>query len=349
MNFNLKAAGTLLSRAKQFTEEKLGQATDRTEYDENFEEMLARADRTKLWTERLASHVETVLQPNINERLEEFILTKLDQKTVNKPNIYEQLGQCMCEAGNDFGPSTQYGSALIKCGQFHQKLGLAHKEFVHSSAGGFMQPLKSFLDGEMKSLTKERRTLEIKRLDLDAAKSKKKKSKTINSNVAIAMADSSDTELRHAQAEFDRQLELTRLMLDGLNNSHTHHLRCLNDLVESEVQYHRQSVQILEDLRKQLGLSKSSLNSTAAATAAAAAASSTPRTIQALRTATVKFDYDASDHHELSVLAKETVNIILDDNEKHSHDSDWITVERPQTKERGRVPRAYLHIDTLLF
>ncbi|CAF4531758.1 unnamed protein product, partial [Rotaria socialis] len=272
MNFNLKAAGTLLSRAKQFTEEKLGQATDRTEYDENFEEMLARADRTKLWTERLASHVETVLQPNINERLEEFILTKLDQKTVNKPNIYEQLGQCMCEAGNDFGPSTQYGSALIKCGQFHQKLGLAHKEFVHSSAGGFMQPLKSFLDGEMKSLTKERRTLEIKRLDLDAAKSKKKKSKTINSNVAIAMADSSDTELRHAQAEFDRQLELTRLMLDGLNNSHTHHLRCLNDLVESEVQYHRQSVQILEDLRKQLGLSKSSLNSTAAATAAAAAA-----------------------------------------------------------------------------
>ncbi|CAF4665003.1 unnamed protein product, partial [Rotaria magnacalcarata] len=57
-------------------------ATDRTEYDENFEEMLARADRTKLWTERLASHVETVLQPNLNERLEEFILTKLDQKTL---------------------------------------------------------------------------------------------------------------------------------------------------------------------------------------------------------------------------------------------------------------------------
>lgn len=45
------------------------------------------------------------------------------------------------------------GSALIKCGQFHQKLGLAHKEYVQSAAGGFMQPLKSFLDGEMKSLT----------------------------------------------------------------------------------------------------------------------------------------------------------------------------------------------------
>jgi hypothetical protein len=45
------------------------------------------------------------------------------------------------------------GSTLIKCGNCHQKLGLAHKEFIHSAASGFMQPLKSFLDGEMKSLT----------------------------------------------------------------------------------------------------------------------------------------------------------------------------------------------------
>jgi endophilin-B len=108
----------------------------------------------------------------IDERLEDFILTKLDQKALNKPNIHEQLGHCMCEAGNDFGPSTQYGnkektsyfsflnfvffqsgSVLIKCGQCHQKLGLAHKEFIQSAATGFMQPLKSFLEGEMKSLT----------------------------------------------------------------------------------------------------------------------------------------------------------------------------------------------------
>ncbi len=162
--------------------------TDRTEYDDNFEQLLARADRTKLWTEKLTSHVETVLQPNpskkifflmtikinalliLDERLEDFILTKLDQKSLNKANIYEQLGHCMCEAGNDFGPSTQYGikikqnqhfllyvlysgSTLIKCGHSHQKLGQVHKEFVQSAANGFMQPLKSFLDGEMKSLT----------------------------------------------------------------------------------------------------------------------------------------------------------------------------------------------------
>jgi endophilin-B len=45
------------------------------------------------------------------------------------------------------------GSALIKCGHIHQKLGQANKEFIQSAATGFMQPLKSFLDGEMKTLT----------------------------------------------------------------------------------------------------------------------------------------------------------------------------------------------------
>lgn len=339
MNFNLKTAGALFSRAKQFTEEKLGQVTDRTEYDDHFEQLLSRADRTKFWTEKLTSNVESVLQPNPNERLEDFILTKLDQKSTNKPNIYEQLGHCMYEAGNDYGPSTQYGSALIKCGNSHQKLGQAHKEFVHSAANDFMQPLKSFLEGEMKSLTRERRTLEVKRLDLDAARSKKKKSKSTHTDAPMAMADSSDTELRHAQAEFDRQLEITRLLLDGLNNSHNHHLRCLNDFVESELQYHQQSLQILEDLRKQLGLAKATSNSNTSLSNARSVVPPLPAPIT-FRTAIVKFDYDASDTNELSVLAKETVNVISDD-----ADSDWIIVEKVDSKERGRVPRAYLRVD----
>jgi endophilin-B len=45
------------------------------------------------------------------------------------------------------------GSTLIKCGQTHQKLGLIYKDFIQSSAMGYMQPLKSFLEGEMKSIT----------------------------------------------------------------------------------------------------------------------------------------------------------------------------------------------------
>ncbi|CAF3493126.1 unnamed protein product [Rotaria sp. Silwood1] len=333
MNFNLKAAGTLLSRAKQFTEEKLGQATDRTAYDENFDHLLLEADRAKAWTERLISNIEIFLQPNPNERLEDFILTKLDQKTItpHKPNIIEQLGQCMIEAGNEFGQTKQYGSTLIKCGQTHQKLGHNYKDFIQSVAVSYIQPLKSFLEGEMKSITKERRILEMRRLDLDAARSKQKKNKILSrdTNTPVAMADSLDADVRHAQTEFERQYHITRLILDGLQNSQNHHLSCLFDLVESELQYHQKSVQILEDLHKKIGLSKTISNTSSS--------SSSSR----LRTAIVKFDYNASDTNELSIVAKETVNIILDVSE-----SDWITVEKQISKERGRVPRAYLQIDS---
>ena len=51
------------------------------------------------------------------------------------------------------------GSTLIKCGNCHQKLGQTHKEFIQSAATSFMQPLKSFLDGEMKTLAVTRSLL----------------------------------------------------------------------------------------------------------------------------------------------------------------------------------------------
>jgi len=45
------------------------------------------------------------------------------------------------------------GSTLIKCGQIHQKLGQTYKDFIQSAAMGYIQPLKSYLEGEMKSIT----------------------------------------------------------------------------------------------------------------------------------------------------------------------------------------------------
>lgn len=50
----------------QFTEEKFGQA-ERTELDAHFENLLARADSTKNWTEKILRQTEVLLQPNPSE------------------------------------------------------------------------------------------------------------------------------------------------------------------------------------------------------------------------------------------------------------------------------------------
>lgn len=51
----------------QYTGESLGQA-DKTELDPGLEELLARADATKTWTDKIISQAEVLLQPNPGER-----------------------------------------------------------------------------------------------------------------------------------------------------------------------------------------------------------------------------------------------------------------------------------------
>jgi endophilin-B len=160
----------------------------------------------------------------------------------------------MIDAGNDFGPGTSYGSALVKCGQTQQKLGQAKRDFIQATTNNFLQQLKAFLDTDVKTLQKERKTLETLRLDLDAAKAKLRRCKAPagkeSDEDVIAKAEA---EVRVAQAEFDRQVEVTRLLLEGISSTHAHHLHCLHDLIEAQATYYAQCHQYMTDLQKSLG------------------------------------------------------------------------------------------------
>ncbi|XP_073858615.1 endophilin-B1 isoform X7 [Macaca fascicularis] len=271
MDFNVKKlaadAGTFLSRAVQFTEEKLGQA-EKTELDAHLENLLSKAECTKIWTEKIMKQTEVLLQPNPNARIEEFVYEKLDRKAPSRINNPELLGQYMIDAGTEFGPGTAYGNALIKCGETQKRIGTADRELIQTSALNFLTPLRNFIEGDYKTIAKERKLLQNKRLDLDAAKTRLKKAKaaeTRNSQLNSARLEGdnimiwaeevtkSEQELRITQSEFDRQAEITRLLLEGISSTHAHHLRCLNDFVEAQMTYYAQCYQYMLDLQKQLG------------------------------------------------------------------------------------------------
>lgn len=55
------------------------------------------------------------------------------------------------------------GSALIKVGQCQQKLGQIERDFISTSANCYIQPLRKFLEGEMKTISKEMAILATKR------------------------------------------------------------------------------------------------------------------------------------------------------------------------------------------
>lgn len=79
------------------------------------------------------------------------MLTKLDRK-MPKPNNLEILGQCFVESGHEIGNIHPYGNILNKVGEAEKKLGQTEKEFVQKTSDCFLQPLKSFLDGQMKTI-----------------------------------------------------------------------------------------------------------------------------------------------------------------------------------------------------
>ncbi|XP_063208990.1 endophilin-B2 isoform X1 [Chroicocephalus ridibundus] len=282
MDFNVKKlasdAGVFFSRAMQFTEEKLGQA-EKTELDAHFENLLARADCTKNWTEKILRQTEVLLQPNPSARVEEFLYEKLDRKVPSRVTNGELLAQYMTEAANDFGPGTPYGKTLIKVGETQRRLGAAERDFIHSASLNFLTPLRNFLEGDWRTISKERRILQNRRLDLDACKARLKKAKAAEAKAA-AVPDFQETrprnyvlsasasalwsdevekaehELRLTQTEFDRQAEVTRLLLEGISSTHVNHLRCLHEFVESQTNYYAQCYQYMLDLQKQLGSSK---------------------------------------------------------------------------------------------
>ncbi|XP_032570931.1 endophilin-B1 isoform X3 [Drosophila sechellia] len=260
-NFNVKnlvkEAGSTISRVVQLTEEKLG-TTERTEYDLHFQNLAERADVTKTWTEKIVRDTESVLIPNPQNRVEDFIFEKIEKSKPKRLSNLEHLALDMIEAGGDFGQDLPYGQALIKVGQAEQKLGQCEHDFIATSGICFTQPLRKFLDGEMKTIGKERGILETKRLDLDACKNRVKKARSMlgqQSKDGIspeAVLEQAERDLRVAQAEFDRQAEITKLLLDGISTSQASHLRHLHAFIQTQVRYYKQCGDVMEQLQREL-------------------------------------------------------------------------------------------------
>uniref|UniRef100_A0A8C1H0T5 Endophilin-B1 n=1 Tax=Cyprinus carpio carpio TaxID=630221 RepID=A0A8C1H0T5_CYPCA len=328
MEFNVRRlaadAGTFLSRAVQFTEEKFGQA-EKTELDAHLETLLSRVESTKHWTEKIMKQTEVLLQPNPNVRMEEFLYEMLDKKVPMRANNHELLGECMIDSGHEFGPGTAYGSTLIKCGETEKLLGSAEKEFIQSSAINFLTPFRNFIEGDFKTILKERKLLQNKRLDLDAAKNRLKKARVADARSAA------------------------------------HHLRCLNDFVDAQAAYYAQCYQYMVNLQKQLGSFPSTFSNNNQPAGSSSASISVPtaqpaaslpapppsqaspalnelRSTSGTRKARVLYDYDAASSSELSLLADEVITV----SSVPDMDTDWLMGQRGNQK--GKVPITYLEL-----
>ncbi|XP_043523662.1 endophilin-B1 isoform X2 [Frieseomelitta varia] len=319
----VKDAGAALSRVVQLTEETLG-TSEKTELDAHLEHLAERANATKTWTEKILRNMEAVLTPNPGNRIEDFFYEKIDKKRPNRLSNLEYVGLDMIEAGNDFGPGIAYGSALNKVGQCQQKLGQIERNFIKDSAICYIQPLRKFLEGEMKTVTKEMSILETKRLDLDACKNRVRKARSMLGQ------QSAERELRIAQSEFDRQAEIVKLLLEGVQSSQAGHLRCLHEFVEAQARYYAQCHATMQDLQRELaGLSGGPYHPTTQSTSNVSGNDE--------QLARVLCDFSATNSDELSVEQNEVITVI-----EIPGDEDYVI--GISGIKRGKVPAAYLEL-----
>ncbi|KAG5890388.1 hypothetical protein JTB14_029752 [Gonioctena quinquepunctata] len=321
MDFNMKKivkdAGAAISRVVQLTEEKLG-TSEKTELDAHFENLWERSENTKNFTEKIVRNTEAVLVPNPGFRIEDFVYEKIEKQRPARLSNLEYLGVDMVEAGNALGPGTTYGSALIKVGQWEQKLGQTERDFIGSAGMCFTQPLRKFLETEMKTIIKEKNLLETKRLDLDACKNRVRKARSMLGQ------PTAERDLRIAQSEFDRQAEITKLLLEGVSSSHAAHLRYLYEFVETQARYYSQCTTIMTDLQRELAsLSGSPPN---------------PSQEDDMSQAKVLYDYEAKDGEELTVKANEIISV------KEISNPDYFIGRRGT--QQGLVPKAFLEVLT---
>lgn len=335
MDFNVKKivkdAGAAISRVVQYTEEKLG-TSEKTELDAHFENLWNRADMTKVCTEKIVRNTEAILVPNPGNRIEDYIFDKIEKKRPSRLSNLEYLGLDMIEAGNEFGPGTAYGSALIKVGQCEHKLGQTERDFIGSAGLCYTQPLQKFLEGEMKTIIKEKNLLEVKRLDLDACKNRVRKART------LLGTQTAERDLRIAQSEFDRQAEITKLLLEGIGSSHSTHLRYLYQFVETQVKYYSQCKNIMAELQQELA-SLSVMSGAVQYRPVELDGNEEVNGDRKLQRARVLYDYDAKDVTELTLIADEIVTV---EEMPNKMDEDYFIGRRGQ--QTGKVPKAFVEL-----
>ncbi|XP_021945184.1 endophilin-B1-like [Folsomia candida] len=333
-----QAAGAFINRAKQMSSEVI-YSSEKTNLDPQLEALCKQADEARNWTQKIVKDTESVLTPNPGQRVEDFVLEKIDKKRPPRMSNMEVLGQGMLEAGNDFGPTAAYGSMLIKVGTSELKLGQTEREFINVAVDSFVDPLNRFLDNEVKNATKERKTLEMKRLDLDAAKNKLRKARSMSSmptkdgtdpRVLIQQAEQ---EVIQAQAEFNQQGEITKVQLEVLMASRDRLVENLKSFVQAQTTYFARCHQLMLDLNKDLvTMPLSSVNLAQSFSIDDSMLDDSLGTNGIQMKVKVMYDYVARNPDEISVFANETFNVT------ESKDSDYYVAHKGSSS--GKIPKA---------
>ncbi|XP_031425567.1 endophilin-A3a isoform X2 [Clupea harengus] len=229
-------------KASQLLSEKIS-GTEGTKPDEDFTEMERKIDVTNKSVFELLSKTTEYLQPNPASRAKLGMLNTVSKirgqvKTTGYPQTEGLLGDCMLRYGRELGEESAFGSAMVDIGEAMKQMAEVKDALDINVKQNFIDPLQTLQDKDLKEIGHHLKKLEGRRLDFDY---KKKRQGKIP-----------DEEVRQAVEKFEESKELAeRSMFNFLEND-VEQVSQLSALVEAAFEYHRLSLEILEDLNSKL-------------------------------------------------------------------------------------------------
>jgi len=232
--------------------EKIGGENDKTKMDEDFVEMERKVDVMKDAVAEIMTHTREYLQPNPTTRAKMNMMNILSkpagkQRDMKYPQTESILGETMIKYGNDLGSVSNFGDAMVDVGESLGQLSEIKDSLDVGVKQDFLDPLQQLLDKDIKEVLHHRKKLSGRRLDYDY---KRKKG-------AKAQPD----EIVQAEQKLEESLELADNSMYNLLSGDVEQVSQLAALVEAQVEYHRQSCEILESLSEKLQARISTINS----------------------------------------------------------------------------------------
>uniref|UniRef100_A0ABM5EX03 Endophilin-A3 isoform X1 n=1 Tax=Pogona vitticeps TaxID=103695 RepID=A0ABM5EX03_9SAUR len=229
-------------KASQLFSEKISGA-EGTKLDDDFQDMERKIEITNKAVAELLSKATEYLQPNPAYRAKLGMLNTVSKirgqvKTTGYPQTEGLLGDCMLRYGRELGEDSVFGTALMDVGESMKQMAEVKDSLDINVKQNFIDPLQLLQDKDLKEIGHHLKKLEGRRLDYDYKKKR--------------LGKIPDEEVKQAVEKFEESKELAeRSMFNFLEND-IEQVSQLLVFIQSALDYHKQSTEILEDLQDKL-------------------------------------------------------------------------------------------------
>ncbi|KAM3715837.1 Endophilin-A [Dirofilaria immitis] len=229
-----------LNKANQYLSETMG-AAEPTKLDEQYNEMERKVDLTYELINALIAGTHELLQPNPATRAKMATMGALSKvRGTSKAQPYPQteglLADIMQKYGTALGADSDLGKALLDASEAYRQLADIKYQMEDNVKHNFLDPLTHLQQTDLKEVNHHRTKLKGRRLDYDCKKRKQTR----------------DEELIQAEDKLEESKQLAEQAMHNLLSNDVEQVTQLCALVDAQLDFHRQTTQVLKRLKTQL-------------------------------------------------------------------------------------------------